>query len=350
MMNVGRHKNQGSHVCSQLAHARWIGGHPPSPDRGQIAVDFGTLPPEINTARMYSGPGSRSLLTAATTWQRLADHLHDAATKYLISAGLLDGLRGPAAVQAGDTAAPYIGWLQAAAALAEQTAARAGAAAAAYEWALAATVPPQTIVANRSLRESLAAANGLRQHTPAIAAAEGHYDQMWAQNAAAMYAYANASAAASTMTPFTSPSPAAASSPSRAATPDGDEVISAGAELVSMLPVALNGLSSASSWRFRAAVLSMASPLSKLSSLRTGFAREASVPIAVAIGGAAAKAGRGNRAAVMAGFGRGISIGRLSVPHAWLPAANPNPVGTRFHSAATAIGRWASGQRHPGAT
>ncbi len=318
-MDVGRSKNQGRHVCSQLGPVHRIRGHRPSPDRGQVAVDFGALPPEINTARMYFGPGAGSLLTAAATWQRLADHLRDAATKYLICAGLLDGLRGPAAVQMRGTTAPYIGWLQATAVLAEQTAARAGAAADAYQCALVATVPPQTIVANRSLRKSLVAANGLQQNTPAIAAAEGHYDQMWAQDAAAMYAYANASAAASALTPFTSP-PAAA---------DGDEVISAGAEMISMLPAALDGLSAASSWRFRTAVLAMSSPLSKLSSLRTGFAREASVPIAVAIGGAAAKAGRANRAAVKAGTGRSNSIRGLSVPRAWLPAAGPDPERTR---------------------
>ncbi|GAA4544006.1 PPE family protein [Mycobacterium paraffinicum] len=282
-------------------------------------MDFGALPPEINTARMYSGPGPASLLSAATTWQRLADHLREAATKYLVSAGLLDGLRGPAAVQMGDTTAPYIAWLQATAAVAEQTAARAGAAADAYEWALAATAPPQTIAANRALRRSLAATNHLRQNTPAIASAEGHYDQLWAQNVAAMYAYATAAAAASTLTPFTSPPVA----------DDGDEVISAGAELVSMLPAALDGLSSASCRRFRKAVLSMSSPLSKLSSLPAGFARQAGIPLAVAIGAAAAKAGWGNRAAVLVDFGRAISIGGLSAPRAWLPAAKPNAVGRR---------------------
>ncbi|WP_231971984.1 PPE family protein [Mycobacterium sp. E3251] len=281
-------------------------------------MDFGALPPEINTARMYSGPGAASLLSAATTWRRLAAQLRDAATKYLVSAGLLDGLRGPAAMQMGDTTAPYVAWLQATAALAEQTAARAGAAADAYEWALAATVPPQTLVANRALRRSLVMTNHLRQNTPAIALAEAHYDQLWAQNAAAMYAYATAAAAATTVTPFMSPPGA-----------DGDEVISAGAELVSMLPAALDGLSSASCRRFRTAVLSMSSPLSKLSSLRTGFARETSIPLAVAIGVAAAKARKTNRAAVLVCFGRATSIGGLSAPQAWLPAAEPHAVDKR---------------------
>ena len=176
---------------------------------------------------------------------------------------------------------------------------------------------------------ALVATNGLRQNTPAIAAAESHYDQLWAQNAAAMYAYADAAAAASTMTPFTCP-------PASDADVHADEVISAGAELLSMLPAALNGLSSASPWRFLNAVLSMSSPLSKLSSLRTGFAREASLPIAVAIGAAAAKAGRARRAAVTAGFGPGISIGGLSAPRSWLTDGQAAPERTpdfdRSHS------------------
>ncbi|OBH03997.1 PPE family protein [Mycobacterium sp. E1747] len=302
-------------------------------------MDYGTLPPEINTARMFSGPGAGSLVAAAATWQRLADRLRDTATKYLITAGLLDGLRGPAAVQMGATTAPYITWLRATAELAEQTAARAAAAAGAYESALAATVPPETIVSNRSLRKTMAATNHLRQNMPAIAAAEAHYDQMWAQNAAAMYAYANASAAASTMTPFTSPPGVV----------DANDVVSAGGELISKLPAALDGLSSASSWRFRTAMLSMSSPLSTLSTLRTGFARAASVPIAVAIAGAA-KGATGTRAAVLAGFGRGVSIGAVSVPRAWLPAAQPNPAAAASPDAGTASDRWASGQFHPGAT
>lgn len=304
-------------------------------------MDFGALPPEINTGRMYAGPGTRSLLTAAAAWQSLADGLSRTATDYLITAGLLDGLRGPDAVQLGDIAAPYIAWLQATAALARQTAARAAAAADAYECALAATVPPQTIIANRSLRKSLVATNRLGQNTPAIAAAEGHYEQMWAQDAAAVYAYAGASAAALTMTPFKCPPAAGASPPSAAA--DGEEVISSGAQLISGLPAAVTGLSSASSWRFHAAVLSMTPSLSKLSLLRKGFAKDASVLIAVAIG-SAVKARNGNLAAVSAAVGRGRSIGALSVPRAWPPSPKTNPFGAELHGAAATIGRRAGSQ------
>jgi len=34
-------------------------------------LDFAALPPEINSARIYSGPGSAALVAAAGAWQRL---------------------------------------------------------------------------------------------------------------------------------------------------------------------------------------------------------------------------------------------------------------------------------------
>lgn len=69
----------------------------------------------------------------------------------------------------------------------------------------AATVPPPVIVANRALLASLIATNVLGQNTSAIAATEAQYAEMWAQDAAAMYAYAGSSAAATRLTPFNAP-------------------------------------------------------------------------------------------------------------------------------------------------
>jgi len=36
-------------------------------------MDFGALPPDINSARMYAGPGSGPPLTAAAAWDGLGD-------------------------------------------------------------------------------------------------------------------------------------------------------------------------------------------------------------------------------------------------------------------------------------
>ena len=64
------------------------------------------------------------------------------------------------------------------------------------------TVPPPVIAANRSLLAALVATNFFGQNTPAIAATEVQYAEMWAQDAVAMYGYAASSAAAATLTPF----------------------------------------------------------------------------------------------------------------------------------------------------
>jgi PPE-repeat protein len=95
--------------------------------------------------------------------------------------------------------------LSATATQAEETAAQARAAAAGYEAAFAMTVPPAEIAANRSLLAVLVATNFLGINTPAIAATEAQYAEMWVQDAVAMYGYAGSSGAATVLTPFSSP-------------------------------------------------------------------------------------------------------------------------------------------------
>lgn len=103
-------------------------------------------------------------------------------------------------------AAPYVGWLSAAAGQAELSAGQATAAATAFEAALAATVHPAAVTANRVLLGALVATNILGQNTPAIAATEFDYVEMWAQDVGAMVGYhAGAAAVAETLTPFSVP-------------------------------------------------------------------------------------------------------------------------------------------------
>lgn len=45
-------------------------------------MDFGALPPEIDSPRMYSGPRAGSMLDAADAWDRLADELYSTAISY----------------------------------------------------------------------------------------------------------------------------------------------------------------------------------------------------------------------------------------------------------------------------
>ena len=39
-------------------------------------MDFGIYPPEINSGRMYAGPGSGPMMAAAQAWGSLADELY----------------------------------------------------------------------------------------------------------------------------------------------------------------------------------------------------------------------------------------------------------------------------------
>ena len=168
-------------------------------------MDFAILPPEINSGRMYTGPGSGPMLAAAAAWDGLAAELHSAAASYgsvisELSAGPWLGAASAAMTAAAER---YMAWMQSTAAQAEQTATQAKAAAAAYEVTFAAMVPPPMIAANRALLQALVATNLFGQNTPAIAATETLYAEMWAQDATAMYGYAGASASATTLPPFT---------------------------------------------------------------------------------------------------------------------------------------------------
>ncbi|WP_445163179.1 PPE family protein [Mycobacterium sp. Dal123C01] len=170
-------------------------------------LDFAALPPEVNSVRMYSGPGPGPLLAAGVAWNALAAEMRSAATAYdsvlreLLSAGWF----GPSSTSMLAAAEPYLMWLNTTAAAAEQTGVQAHAAATAFEAAFAMTVPPPVVAANRTLLANLVASNIFGQNTPAIAATEAEYAEMWAQDAGAMSGYATASNSAAQITPFTSP-------------------------------------------------------------------------------------------------------------------------------------------------
>jgi PPE-repeat protein len=167
--------------------------------------DFGAFPPEVNSAKMYAGPGSTSLLTAAAAWNGIASELRSQAANYSAIVSNLTGetWQGRASTAMAAAAAPYAAWMNTTAAQAEQTAGQAAAAATAYEAAFGMIVPPPVIAANRAQLASLVATNVLGQNAPAIAATEAHYAQMWAQDAAAMYGYAAQSSAATKVPSFT---------------------------------------------------------------------------------------------------------------------------------------------------
>nr|BBX76895.1 PPE family protein [Mycobacterium florentinum] len=156
---------------------------------------------------MYAGPGSGPMMAAAAAWDGLGAELGMAASGYsaVISELTSAPWIGPASQKMLAAVVPYVTWLGAVAAQAEQTAGQARAAAAAFEAAFMMTVPPPVIAANRVLLMTLVATNFFGVNSPAIAATEAQYMEMWAQDAAAMQGYAASSSIASDVEPFESP-------------------------------------------------------------------------------------------------------------------------------------------------
>jgi PPE-repeat protein len=329
-------------------------------------LDFGALPPEVNSGRMYAGPGSSSIMAAASAWEATASQLDSVARGYT---AVLAGLQGKSWSGTASTAMvaaaqPYIEWMAAAAATAEQTAGQARAAGAAYESAYAAMVLPAMVTANRTQYEAMAAANVFGQYTTQIAAAEAEYAQMWAQDAAAMYNYAAASSAASTVTSFGEPpqtttataAPAQAAAVAQAAASSSASTSqSTLSQLLTALPQQLQSLATGGSSGAAAATGPSSLPLvdafydfnqtifpliAAAAFTRTFFSggsyslaaskaaadQDKGAP-KVGEGDAGAPAGKppslvsaGARAPVLAEAGRAAPIGRLSVPQSWASA------------------------------
>ncbi|AFC54126.1 MULTISPECIES: PPE family protein [Mycobacterium] len=172
-----------------------------------MMLDYGAFPPEFNSARIYSGPGSGSLVSAASAWSALAAELNSAALSYeqVVTSLSSEEWLGTASAMMAQAVEPYIAWMTSAAAQAEEAATQARAAAAAYEAALSSSVPPPLVASNRMQSKLLQATNVLGQNTPLIAQLEAQYGEYWAQDAGAMYSYAGQSSSATKQTPFKEP-------------------------------------------------------------------------------------------------------------------------------------------------
>src|ERR1700751_507542 len=114
--------------------------------------DFAALPPDINSARMYSGPGSGPMLAAAAAWNTMAAEMRSAAADYdsVVTQLTSAGWHGPSSESMLAAAEPYLAWLN-------------------------------------------------------TTATEAQYAEMWAQDAAAMNGYATASSTTTQFTPFGTP-------------------------------------------------------------------------------------------------------------------------------------------------
>ncbi len=363
-------------------------------------MDFGGLPPEINSARMYAGPGPGSMLTSAAAWDGLASELRSTAMSYgTVTSELTDSTwQGPSSAAMEQAVTPYVAWLNSAAAEAEQTASQARAAASAYQTAFTSMVPPETIATNRMQLAMLNATNTFGQNTPAIATIEAQYGEMWAQDAAAMYGYAGNSAAASRVTPFTAPPPTtnpagaanqAAATAQAVGASSGAGVQSALSQLVTNVPASLQSLASPAATTTPTSLSTLLNSLTSSSSSTTSIFGDgsnliadlqndtllfglfaglnalgplmntpvstainqamnpisppmpplppAAAPAATMVGGFAGGGGG------FAGLGAASSVGVLSVPPSWGTAATPTwlatmPLGSALPGVGTAEG------------
>lgn len=287
-------------------------------------MDFATLPPEISSGLMYSGPGAGSMMRAAAAWDALAARLFTAAADYrAVTAKLAAAGEGRASAALTEAAALYIDWLDTVAARSERAATQLTAAAGAHQSAFTATVPPSAIAGNRTRRLSLASANCLGHNGTMIADVDAEYDAMWAQNTRALYAYAQAAAGAAAIAPFPEPPGNVAVASRNWALQSAPDVISAGGKVMSVIPDALERLSSSPLQTIDACLARVTAPLSKLNSVTApsdfAIAHLNSVNKTAALRSLFPRPAATD--GVQAGFGRAMRVGVLSVPRAWAAAA-----------------------------
>ncbi len=169
-------------------------------------MSFITLPPEITSALIHSGPGAGSWLVASRAWERLGTDLEDSIRDYApVLSSLSEAWHGPSAAAMTQAVGPYVTWLRTTAQQCQQLSASAQVAAAAFGSTLASVVHPSLVTANRAQLLHLLATNAFGMNLPAIAATEAQYQEMWANNSSAIFRYQAASAQALPSSQFTSP-------------------------------------------------------------------------------------------------------------------------------------------------
>jgi PPE-repeat protein len=169
-------------------------------------MSFITLPPEITSALIHSGPGAGSWLVASRAWERLGTDLEDSIRDYApVLSSLTEAWHGPSAAAMTQAVGPYVTWLRATAQQCQQLSSSVQVAAAAFGSTLVSVVHPSVVTANRAQLVHLLATNAFGMNLPAIAATEAQYQAMWANNSSAIFRYQAASAQALPVSQFTSP-------------------------------------------------------------------------------------------------------------------------------------------------
>jgi PPE-repeat protein len=330
-----------------------------------MVFDFGSRPPEVNSALIYSGAGAGPLMGASSAFNNLSAELSSNAASYESVISQLTGSewQGPSSEAMAAAAQPYITWLTTTSGQLQEAATKAMTSAAAYQTAYSSSIPPAVILANRTQLAQLVAANTLGQYTGAIAANEAQYGDYWAQDAAAMYGYAAASSTAGTLTPLTPPeqntnpaaegqqtsavSAAAGQNAATTALNNSQGAVSAAAQpaagTVSGLLSAMNGLfgqpimgnaiyNVGVTLAWNTAMMTATLPLLGhfLAGAPFGVTISDAAPLGAGLGFGTTLAGAGESlggGATLAGMGSASSVGGMSVPASWSAAAPAEATG-----------------------
>jgi PPE-repeat protein len=156
-----------------------------------LAMFYGALPPEVNTARLMAGAGEAPMYQAAAGWETLAISLETQAEELAGSlAALTSTWSGAASEQAVSSTTPMVVWLRTTALQAQKRAMQAIAQANSYMLAMATTPPIPEIEMNHVTHAVLEATNFMGVNTMPIGInEEDYFVRMWDQAAMAMHGY-----------------------------------------------------------------------------------------------------------------------------------------------------------------
>ncbi|MEO8813878.1 MAG: PPE family protein [Mycobacterium sp.] len=299
-------------------------------------LDFALLPPEVISTAIYTGPGSGPMMASAAAWDALSGQLNSFALGYssAISALQDEGWSGTSSEAMSAAASTYVAWVSQTAVQTQRVATQARSAAAAYESARAATVPPAVVTANRTQLTTLVTTNTLGQNTALIAAVEAAYAQMWSQDAAAMNGYATSASVATQLQPFQEPPQTTNATAATSQATASAQAIGSAAVSQTSSSVADQVTNSVSTFNTLSGPASFATSMSRTVTNAGSFF----TALAKAVGGAAPKAAAALlpaasmtaavqagpslvRSTALASMGKASPIGQLSVPKAWADAA-----------------------------
>jgi PPE-repeat protein len=321
-------------------------------------MEFTTLPPEVTSVLIHSGPGAESLIDASGAWLRLGASLEESAGINGAALSSLTGAwRGPSALTMTQAVEPYLTWLRSTAQQCQQIAASAQDAVAAFNSVRAAVVPVTQVSANRTRLTQLLATNRFGINLPAIAETEDEYQSMWANNSSAMSRYEAASAQATTLPQFSLPpaiaNPAGAAAQAATTSATTSTVPTATSSVQSIISD-IQSFNPNAGWfglgnTWANQFISSGFPINMLSYLAQNTSAQALQSVGSDIGtglsegqsalggGAAAFGAAGLSAEPTAAIGVGVSVGKLAAPPAVVGLLPASQAPVQLASAATPL-------------